>query len=313
MKIKSTKLLTLLLVLVVLAACGTDGSGESGAVTQERTANVPAYDREGFPITLPDQINSIISIGPSNTEVLVELGFGDIIVATDAFSHDIAGIRPGISVLNMISLDLEFIIDQQPDIVFVTGMTRVHGDEDPLSLVSDVGICVIYMPSSTSIAAIKEDIRFMAAVMDAVHAGESLIAGMEAELENIRQMVAEINERPRVYFEIGPAPHMWSFGTGTFLHEMIELLGAENIFADQYSWIPVADEVLVALNPDVILTSVRAEDPVSEILSRPGWNAITAVQEGAVFRIDTNASNRPSHNIVIALRQIAEAIHPEHF
>jgi len=95
---------------------------------------------------------------------------------------------------------------------------------------------------------------------------------------------------------------------------MIELVGATNVLGDQYSWLGVADEVLLALNPDIILTSTDfLDDPVGEIKSRSGWDTITAVQNGHVFRIDANASSRPSHNIVIALREIAAAVHPEEF
>jgi iron complex transport system substrate-binding protein len=107
---------------------------------------------------------------------------------------------------------------------------------------------------------------------------------------------------------------MFSSGTGTFLHEMIELAGAENIFADQISWIAVTDEMLLQANPDVILTSTDfLDDPIAEIMGRPGFHAITAVQTGNVHRIDTASSSRPSPNLTRALREIAQAIFPEYF
>ncbi|MCL2579924.1 MAG: ABC transporter substrate-binding protein [Oscillospiraceae bacterium] len=312
--------LCLVMIVAVLTSCAAQPATPTPETEPVATADLPApsqrveTDREGFPITLPEQIDAIISIGPSNTEVLVALGFGDLIIATDMFSEDIEGIHPGISVLDMMALDLEFIVNAQPDIVFVTGMSRLSGDQDPLRLVTDAGISVIYMPSSASIAAIMEDILFMADVMDAQPAGLAIIAEMETEIERVRQISQAITERRRVYFELSAAPHMVSFGRGVFLHEMIELVGAENIFADQDSWISVSDEVVPAADPDVILTSVGyLDDPVGEILSRPGWGGMTAVANGSVFSIDTDSSNRPSHNIVIALQQIAQAVYPEYF
>jgi len=71
--------------------------------------------------------------------------------------------------------DAEFIVNLMPDIVFVTGMTRVHGDDDPMAPVSTAGITVVYMPTSVSIAAIVEDIRFIADVMNAAESGEHII------------------------------------------------------------------------------------------------------------------------------------------
>ena len=262
---------------------------------------------------MPQQIDTIITIGPSNAEILAALGFVDKIIQTDMFTDNIPGLRPDIATLDILSPDLEYIINLNPDIVFVTGMTRAGGS-DPLSQVTAAGIAVIYMPTSTSIAEIKEDIRFIAAVMNAGTEGDDIIYNMEYEINRIRSIGEGITDRRTVYFEISPAPHMFSFGTGTFLHEMIEIAGAINIFGDHQGWLGAADEIILEKNPDVILTSVDfIENPVGEIKGRPGWNAITAVQNGDVFTIDTNTSNRPTHNIIYALREIAEAIYPEKF
>jgi len=309
---KPIKIITVIfcvLAVVTFAACTTEPEYEEPIYEQ---AAIPTYDRDGFPFTMPEQVNTIISIGPSNTEVLVELGLASSIIQTDRHSAGIPGIADDIATLDMMSLDLERIISLDPCIVFVTGMTRVHGEMDPLAAVSAVGITVAYMPSSASIAAIKDDILFMAAVVDAVDAGQTIVTSMTDEIDRIRVLGDNIGERPTVYFEISPAPHMFSFGSGTFMHEMIELVGGINVFGDQEGWMGVADEVLLDINPDIIFTSTNfIDDPIGEIKSRPGWDTITAIQNGAVFPVSTSASNRPSHNIIIALLELAEAIHGE--
>jgi len=269
------------------------------------------YDGDGNFVVLPNQINTVVSIAPSNTEILIALGFGDAIVATD--NYHVAGIAPEIAVLDMGGLDLEHIISLNPDIVISSSMVRFTGD-DPLSPLSDFGIAVVYIPSSDSIAGIVEDIRLIAAIMGADEAGEAIIADMLAEIDQIRQIAATITETRTVYLEISAAPWMFSTGAGTFLHEMVELVGAVNIFADQVGWIPVTGESLIEASPDVILTLTDfLDDPISEIMERPGFGVITAIQNGDVFQIDTESSKRPSHNIVNALKEIAEAVFPEHF
>ncbi|MCL2408296.1 MAG: ABC transporter substrate-binding protein [Oscillospiraceae bacterium] len=319
------KIIALFLVAIILtaiAACTANEPEGSQPETTEPIENGPETelpatvidrDREGNPITLPETIARVISIGPSNTEILTALGFADRIVATDTFSDNIDGIDPAIAILDMMAIDGEQILYLQPDVVFITGITR-QGTDDPFRLVDDEGICIIFIPSSTSIEGIKEDIRFIAAVMGAEPGGEELIEGMDAAIDEVRQIGETITERRTVYFEITPAPWMVSFGAGTFLNEMLEIIGAENIFADEEGWISVADEVMLMANPDVILTSVNfIDDPIGEIISRPGWGGITAVQNGDIFIIDTDASNRPNHNIVIALREMARAIYPDAF
>jgi iron complex transport system substrate-binding protein len=302
-----TVLMALLAAVILLAACG----GNNAAPQEPRTMT----DREGYTITLPNEINSIISIGASNTEILVALGFGSRIIAVDMFSADVSGLPAGVSTaLDMMGLDAEYMLNLMPDVIFIAGLPRAIGAGEPLAPLVAAGISVVYIPTGESIAAVKEDIRFIASVMEADEAGERITSEMQAEINRITQIAATISQPRTVYFEISPAPWMFSFGKGTFLHEMLELAGAVNIFADQEGWLPVSDEVLLALNPEVILTSVDfLPDPIGEIMERPGIDAITAVQNGNIFIIDTNASNRPSHNIVIALRQIAEAVFPEYF
>jgi iron complex transport system substrate-binding protein len=293
----------LLAVLLLFAACG-------GNAAPGKTPDI-IYDREGNPVFLLRQINNIISIAPSNTEILIALGFGDAIVAAD--DQYVTGIAPDIAVLNMSALNLEHIISLNPDLVVTSSMILLAGD-NPLSPLSDLGVAVAYIPSSDSIAGIMEDIRFIAAMMNAGEAGEEIISAMQAEIDEIRKIAEAITETRTVYVEISPAPWMFSFGTGTFLHEMVELVGAVNVFANQESWISVTGEALLEANPDVILTLTDfLDDPVAEIMERPGFGVITAIRNGDVFQIDAISSQRPSHNIVKALREIAEAVFPEYF
>jgi iron complex transport system substrate-binding protein len=297
-------LLALMMALTLLAACSD---------TETPPAPVEMVDREGNPITVPGVINTVISLGPANSEILAALGQSGKIIATDAFSAGIEGIDDDMAIFDMMALDGERILQLEPDVIFITGMTRVGGDH-PLQIVEEAGICLVFIPSSTSIEGIIEDIRFIAAVMGAAAEGNAIITEMEREIEAVRAIGRTITEKKTVYFEISPAPWMFSFGNTTFLHEMIELIGAINIFAGQTSWMSVSDEAVLDANPDVILTSTNfLPDAIGEIMDRPGWDEITAIQNKAVFYIDTDSSNRPSHNITIALRQMAQAIYPELF
>jgi len=266
------------------------------------------------PTAAPAGATSIISIGPSNTEILVELGFAQNIIATDTFSDNVPGIDPSIAVLDMMSLDGEFILELNPDIVFVTGMTMIYGEQQPLNLVYNAGISVIYMESGSSIAEIMEDIRFIAEVMGEVERGEDIISHMEEEIAAVREIAAGITTSRTVYFEVSPAPHMVTLGANTFLDEMIQIVGGVNIFGHYYSWISISDEALLEANPQVIITSESIiPNPVEEIMNRPGWGAITAVQNGHVYQINVDYVSRPNHNIIQGLWEIGAAIFPEYF
>ena len=117
-----------------------------------------------------------------------------------------------------------------------------------------------------------------------------------------------------VLFEIAPSPSIYSFGKGTFLHEMLEVIGAENVLADQESWVAVSEESAIAANPDVILTNVNyTADPVGEAKAAEGWSEVNAVKNDQIFQIDNAASSLPNHHVVDALIQMAVAVYPEEY
>jgi iron complex transport system substrate-binding protein len=274
---------------------------------------VMGNDRDGNLVPLPKKIDRIISIAPSNTEILAALGFADKIVAADTYSREVEGVASDIPFFSLMAPDAEQIIRLEPDVIFASGMGKVGG-MDPLKTVSDVGICVLYIPTSESIDAIKTDIRFMATVMGVAEKGEEIVADMEKTIDAVAKIGETITDKKTVYFEIAPMPHLYSFGKGVFLNEMLEIVGAENILADKKKWVPVSEEIILDRNPDVILTSVDYTDkPVDELLSRPGWDVLSAVQNRNVHHIDTSTSCRPNHRIVKALQEMAKAVYPDKY
>jgi len=288
------------MAMVVFVACGgrNDAAREGFTVT----------DREGFEVTIPGEINTIVSIAPSNTEMLMALGFGDAIIAAD--NQFVAGFEPALSVLDMFGLDIEHIISLSPDLVVANSMIMFPAD--PLTPLRDLGIAVVYIPNSDSIEGVKEDIRFLAYILDAQSAGDALIAQMAEDIAEIEAIVSGISTRRTVYFEISASP--FTFGADTFLNELVNMAGGVNIFAGEGGWFSPSLESVISLNPEVILTSTNyLPDPIGEIMGRMGFSAIYAVQNGNVHLICTDTSNRPSHNIVRAIRYMAEAIYPEYF
>ena len=95
---------------------------------------------------------------------------------------------------------------------------------------------------------------------------------------------------------------------------MIEIIGAENIFANEDGWIAPTAESIIDANPDVIITNAEYMDnPTGEIKSRNAWENINAIKNNEVYLVDKNASSRPSQNVVKALKQMAEAVYPEYY
>ena len=320
------KLLSLILALAMaasVAGCAAQpASGSASApasvsapssAVSAPAAEKPATDPSGAEVNIPNEIGSVVVLAPSIAETLVALGCGDLIVGYDAQSVGLAGLPEGVPTFDMMQPDMEQLAALKPDVLFVSNMT-LYDQTNPYQQLIDLGVCVLCVPTANSIATIQEDIAFIAAAMGKTAEGDTLIADMQAELDRIAAIGATVTEKKSVYFEIGAAPNLYSFGTGVFLNEMIELIGAENVLADQEGWLAVEAETIVAADPDVILTNVNyIDDPVAEILGRSGWEGMSAVKDQQVFYIDNMASSLSNHNIVKALDQMAKAVYPDLF
>lgn len=271
-------------------------------------------DREGNEVKIPNTIEKIISTAPSNTEVIVDLGLGDKLVAIDTYSSDITGIDENIEKIDFASPDAETIVGLEPDLIIASGHNKTGSPEDPFKVISEAGIPVVYIPSSDSIEGIYNDIEFIADILNEEEKGKEIIENTKSEIEEIAKVGKTIKDKRKVYFEIGPAPSIFTFGNSTFLNEMIELVGGENVFKDDGVWVSPSEEAVIEKNPDVILTNVNyIENPVEKIKTRDGWENINAIKNDEVYTIDTNSSSRPSHKITVALKEMAKAIYPDSY
>ena len=211
----------------------------------------------------------------------------------------------------MMAPDAEQMVALEPDIIYTTGMVLAEGN-DPYKPIKDMGICVAYVPASISIEGIYEDILFLAKSLGADSKGADLVNSMISKIEEIEEKGKTIENNKTVYFELAESPNLYSFGTGVFLNEMIEIIGAENVLADYDMWISISEENVIASNPDVIITNVDyIENPVDEIKSRSGWENVKAVKSDQVYYVDNYATSHPNHNIITGLEQMAKAIYPD--
>ena len=317
-------------LLLALCACGGDTTSSNPPATDtlpasqnvepsvepsEEVPALPTVDPSGAAISIPENIDSIVVLAPSIAETVAALGLGDKIVGYDLNSVGIAGLSADVPTFDTVNPDVEQLVALVPDVLLVSSLS-LYDQEAPYQPLIDVGVCVICVPTSESIDGVKSDIQFLAAALSVNEAGEALLDKLNAELDELAAIAATIpaEERKSVYFEISPAPYMYSTGSGTYMDEMIQWIGGTNVLASENGWVSVEVEAIVAANPDVIFTNVNyIDDPVGEILGRDGWIGVTAVANEDVYYIDNMASSLPNQNIVIALRQMAEALYPDYY
>ena len=286
-------------------------AGAGQAYASENASMLPKEDRAGNKIVVPEKITKVVSMAPSTAQVLDTLGLTDLLVAVDTQTPMYVEGVDKLPQYDMMTPDCESLLELDPDIVFVSGVSYT-GAEDPYQELTEAGICVAVIPSSDSIEGIEEDIEFIGSCFGMEEESQAIVDEMVTAMDEISKIGETITDKKTVMFEISALPYIYSFGDKVFLEEMLEMIGAENVFADQEGWISVTEEAAMAADPDVILTSVNyIEDSVGEILSREGWENIKAVKNQEVYYIDNGASSLPNQNVVKALKQMAKAVYPE--
>ena len=286
---------------------------------QETPSTKPAQDRSGNAIAIPENVEKIVSMAPSVTEILVDLGYADKIVACDTYSGYsafAASLSPDIPQFDMMAPDNEAIVALSPDIVFTTGMSYAGGD-DVYSAVKSAGICVADIPSSASISDIEEDMTFIA---DAVGAGDKvreITAQMDDFAADAKAVADGISDKKTVLYVMSVPtpdyPDVYTCGKGTYMDEVFSMIGAENIAGDvDYQWPALSEEDIISKNPDVIIVGdTYTENAVDAILSIDAWKDVTAVKDKAVYAIDGDAFNQPNQYVMDSAYDIAQYMYPD--
>lgn len=294
----------------------------SSEVSETADSSVPTTDRSGNDITVPENVESIISMAPSTTQILIDLGLADKIVACDTYSFASYGdvLTADIPQFDMMTPDQEQIIALGADVVFTTGMSASHG-EDVFASVKEAGVCVCDIPSSASLADIQADMEFIGAVVGKADEAKAISEQMQASIDEIKAIAATIpeEEKKSVLFELytpsADYPTIYTCGAGTYITEMIETVGATNVAGNEADqWPALSEEAAVAMDPQVILTAdMYTPDVINVLLSMSGWENVSAVKDGAVFLLDGDTVNRPNHHVISAMIEMAKDIYPDYF
>ncbi len=290
--------------------------------TQETESTAPAKDRSGNDIVIPEEVNEIVSMAPSTTRILIDLGLADSIVACDTNSGASYGseLSADVKQFDMMAPDQEQIIALGSDVVFTSGMSASQGD-DVFAAVREAGVCVCDIPSSASLADIQEDIRFIGDVVGLSDEAQSIVSQMQASMDELSAIAATIpeEERKTVLFELftpsADYPTIYTCGSNTYITEMIELIGAENVAGkESEQWPALTEEAAVAMDPQVILTAdMYTPDVINVLLTMTGWENVSAIRDGAVYQLDSDQVNQPNHHVVSAMIAMAKAVYPEYY
>lgn len=309
---KYKKWLAPIAISLVLAGCANEKTDENAKNDSTSTSNESSYtvqDDRGVDVTFETVPEKVISLQPSNTEILFELGVGDKVIGVTDYDTYPEQAKEIERVSDTLTVNNERVIELNPDVIFAYSI----GDDAQVEQLESVGMKVFVIDAASTIEDVYGDIKQISEVMDVEEEGQKVVDTIQSKITAVQEKTANIDDKKKVYFEISSAPDIWSIGSGTFQQELITSAGVENLYGDQQGWFAVSEEDLIHRNPEAIITTVNIEDPVTEILSRSGWNVITAVQKKEVYYLNADIVDRPGPRIGEAVELIAKSIYPDLF
>jgi iron complex transport system substrate-binding protein len=316
---RKTILLTVLLSLLI-AGCGPASSTPTPAPisteipTAEVSSVITLTDGLGREIKLDSPAQRVVSLAPSNTEILFAIGAGSQVVGRDEFSDYPEEAKSIDSVGgSMGEYSAEAILALKPDLVLAAEINNA----ELVKQLEDLGLTVYYLSNPKTLEEMYQNLEIVAQLTGHEKEAETLIEALKARVKVVDDKIAPLNSRPSVFYEIDASdPNKpYTYGPNTFGDLLIARAGGHNIggaLADPYPQMSL--EQVVADDPSIIILGDSAWGVSAEsVKARPGWDAIQAVQNGQIYSFDDNLISRPGPRLVDGLEQLAKLLHPELF
>jgi iron complex transport system substrate-binding protein len=278
---------------------------------QPTTAPITLVDGLNRTVTLPAAAQRVVSLAPSNTEILFAVGAGTQVVGRDMFSdyppeaasvQDIGG--------SMGQYNLEAIVALKPDLVLAGGINP----PDLVASLEKLGITVYFLPNPTTLEEMYTNLETVGALTGHQSDAAALVESLKARVAAVDAKIMPLSYGPSVYYEIDATDPTkpYTYGPGSFGDLLLQRAGGFNIGSQlKDPWSSISLEQLVADNPSIVLLGDAAWGETPEkFAARPGLENLDAVKNGQVFPFDDNLVSRPGPRLVDGLEALAKILHP---
>ena len=313
----------LFLAALLLTACAPAGSSPQVTLLPSASAapSAPAHsiypltltDDAGREVTIPRAPTRIVSLAPSNTEIVCALDACDDLVGVTDFDDYPAQVAAVTDVVIGAVVDIEKVVAAEPELILAAGNELTP--TPVIDQLSQLGYPVLSLYPH-DLEGVYDDISRVGQAIDAPGVADGVVASMQGRADAVATAVAGASQ-PRTFYEVGVFEgSIYTAGNDSFLASLISLAGGEPVTGDAAST-AIQLEDLIAADPELILLGDAAYDPTitpESVAGRPGWGEMTAVQDGSIVVVlDDVVITRPGPRIVDGLEALARAIHPDLF
>lgn len=247
----------------------------------------------------------VVSICPSNTEIVAYLGKTDVLVGVDNFSDWPKEVEELPKLGPDLSIDMDKVAELKPDLILAS--LSVPGMEKNIAALKERGLPHIIL-NPNSLDEIARDIQTVGEALGDPDLGEDKANTFRSQIARYRTRAQRRQTIPRLYWEWWPKP-IFTPGKANWLTEISQLAGACNIFAteDVANFQTTWDQVKKR-DPDhvcMVWVGVKEEKMRPELVKkRPGWNEMKAIKTGNIHVMEESLYCRPSPRLLEGLQKL---------
>ncbi len=311
------RLVALILIVMFIAGC------IGGKVKTEKTGYVEIKDMAGRTVRIPEKVERVATLLPSNLRIIVMLNATDRVVGIsnyfDRYENKLENALAYPELLKAERIgsvrepDMEKIAEIKPDVIFIESSYAQIAD----TIEKNTGVPVVCI--NTSIYSGKLDdfyktIRFVAKILGKEDRGEKVIAYIDAKVKNVTKRIEDIpkEERPKVFLSNWAYRH--GIGWTVKNYAPVNLI-ANNVAEDiPVHYMEVTKEQIIEWNPDVIfIHGYKGKSAVDEILSDPALKQVKVVKEGKVYGLFGPYIGYDPKTMIVDLYWAAKVLYPGKF
>lgn len=284
------------------------GFSSAGETPADGSWPVTRTDDQGVAITLDHPPQQIVSLAPSNTELLFALGLDDRIAGvTDYCDYpDSAALKEKIGGFSTVSL--EKVTALKPDLI----VASEGNNPDTVERLRTLGFPV-FLVDCTSMEDILSTLETLGTLTGRSEQASRLIQELKERSDTVRVQGAELSRHPTVAHVVWNDP-LYVSGGGTFQDELIRISGGVNAFADKDSHQIVGVEEFLSANPDLLLINSGSgmggddSDIASWFSQEPRLSGLKAVKENHIILVNSDMADRAGPRLWDLLDEIAPRI-----
>ncbi|WP_047430294.1 ABC transporter substrate-binding protein [Staphylococcus argenteus] len=291
---KKSLIAFILMFVLVLSACGNNN--EKHDSDKKETSKTP-YHR-------------IVSLMPSNTEILYELGLGKYIVGVSTVDDYPKDVKKGKKQFDALNLNKEELLKAKPDLILAHESQKTTANK-VLSSLEKQGIKVVYVKDAQSINETYDTFKQVGKLTNRDKQAEQLVEETKDNVAKIIDSIPAHHKMSKVFIEVSSKPEIYTAGKHTFFNDMLDKLDAQNIYNDIDGWQAVTKESIIKKNPDILISteSKTKSDYMNIIKKRGGFNKTNAVKNTRIEVVNGDEVSRPGPRIDEGLKELRDAIY----